>query len=339
MNTTQEHNGDYEMMARILSGDMAAEEKAAALEAIHADPGKLSLFNELSKYWDMMETKNRQTGVDTDKAWENLSSRLAADGLLTETRYTEKRKAFVPVWMRWAASLLLLAVAGTLLYTGLRTGADQNLLSINSSADKQTLVQFLQDGSVVYLAENTQLAYPTKFTARQRKVSLEGEAFFDVTRDASQPFIIETEPAIVEVLGTSFNVRSTGEYDFELYVEEGKVRVSTRKKPSERMDVEAGETLFFTDNRFIKVRAGDNSASEWKTNRMHFKDETLENILMVINRNFGSRLEVVPEASQRRLTVTFYQSTLPTIIELISLSMNLQTEEKEGSVIEFKPGA
>ncbi|MFO7998994.1 MAG: FecR domain-containing protein, partial [Bacteroidales bacterium] len=175
--------------------------------------------------------------------------------------------------------------------------------------------------------------------ARQRKVSLEGEAFFDVTRDASQPFIIETEPAIVEVLGTSFNVRSTGENDFELYVEEGKVRVSTRKKPSERMDVEAGETLSFSENRFIKFRAGDNSASEWKTNRMHFKDETLENILMVINRNFGSRLEVVPEASQRRLTVTFYQSTLPTIIELISLSMNLQTEEKEGSVIEFKPGA
>jgi transmembrane sensor len=297
---------------------------------MHADKEQLKDKEFLDRLFPI-----RQEPVNTDKAWEQLNSRLASDGLLPAQGQSPAKSLF-PVWMRVAASIALLAVAGTLLFTHILNRKVPDIFAVNTTTDNQTLVQFLHDGSVVYLAENTSLSYPERFNTKNRRVSLEGEAFFEVTGNEEQPFLIETRQATIQVLGTSFNLKSDGEDHFELYVEEGRVRVSPRLTGTRSMELEQGEMLVYSGERFERSRPQDQDLSAWRMSRMHFKDEPLENVLLVINRNFGARLQADPSISQRRLTVTFYRNSIPTIVELIGISMNLEVEEKADSVILFK---
>ena len=100
----------------------------------------------------------------------------------------------------------------------------------------------MEDGSIVYLADNSQLSYPEHFQREKREVSLLGNALFDVSGNKERPFLIETEQARIEVLGTSFNIKSSDKSAFELAVRRGLVKV-TLKKNGEQTLVKAGQTV------------------------------------------------------------------------------------------------
>lgn len=87
-------------------------------------------------------------------------------------------------------------------------GGDSRSLLTEENREKPTLVKTLEDGSVVYLAQESTLKYPEHFAEDKREVNLQGEAFFDVAKKPEQAFTIETARVRVEVLGTAFNVRS-----------------------------------------------------------------------------------------------------------------------------------
>lgn len=69
----------------------------------------------------------------------------------------------------------------------------------------------LSDSTRVWLNAETRIMYPVEFAARQRRVVVEGEAFFEVSRDAERPFVVQTEAFEVKVLGTSFNINTYGD--------------------------------------------------------------------------------------------------------------------------------
>lgn len=281
---------------------------------------------------------DRQQGhaVDTGKAWEKLYSRLHHDGLLEEASNTRHRSILRP-WMAWAATLLLLISTGTLIYLGaISSGDTPSYTTINNDGDN-TFIKVLDDGSIVYLAAHASMQMPSHFAVDHRTVSLQGEAFFDIEPNCAQPFIIQTEAATIYVLGTAFNIRSE-DADFELFVEHGLVRVEMKEADQAFVEAKPGEMVKVDAGKLVKSSSGGYNASAWKINRMHFKDETLDNVLSVINRNYGSQLLIDgQELKNRRITVTFYNNTLTTIIELLCLSMNLDAEARADEAIMLKP--
>lgn len=121
-------------------------------------------------------------------------------------------------------------------------GGDSRSLLTEENREKPTLVKTLEDGSVVYLAQESTLKYPEHFAEDKREVNLQGEAFFDVAKKPEQAFTIETARVRVEVLGTAFNVRSNEGVPFSLSVKRGKVKVLL-KQEEQTVFVEAGETV------------------------------------------------------------------------------------------------
>lgn len=80
----------------------------------------------------------------------------------------------------------------------------------------------LPDGTRVWLNQNTEIDYPARFSKNERNVTLKGEAFFEVKRDPSRPFIITSGAVKTTVLGTSFNVRAYNDNDAQVSVRTGK---------------------------------------------------------------------------------------------------------------------
>lgn len=146
-------------------------------------------------------------------------------------------------------------------------------------------VTTLEDGSVVYLAQESTLQYPEHFATDKRMVNLQGEAFFDVAKSRQQAFLIETEKVRIEVLGTAFNVRSHEDGPFKLSVQRGKVKVSM-KQGGQSVFVNAGETVTLQAQQLQLSETTDFDAFGRYTRNIRFKDECLEDVLRVVSGSF-----------------------------------------------------
>lgn len=278
-----------------------------------------------------MKTIQRTAEPDTDQAWMRLKARLDQEGLIP-AQQPAGSSSLAP-WMKYAASFLILVVAATMLYLARDKQPEADFLALTTGPEELTLVKTLTDGSVIYLADQTSFSYPEHFDAAERRVKVQGEAFFEVAHDAEHPFRVEAGNALIEVVGTSFNVKTTGDNDVEVFVQEGLVRVKVGADQLDTVMVAAGQVLHLKDNSYYKT-SGDLLIAMWRQNRMHFKDENLANILQVLNRNYNAQLQVQdPALATRQLTVTFFNNSLPTIIELLCLSLNLETHTQPDSSV------
>ncbi len=326
---------DFEIIARYLTGEMSNDELFQFEMQIESFPENKNIIIEMKKQWDQVGQYKNDSVIDPNKGWQKLFDKLSADQLIPDNKIVEHRLA--PVWVKWAASIaIIFTIASLSFYTILKN--DPTLISLNTGSDSNTLIQTLNDGSVVYLASNTSFSFPEQFGANERRVNLKGEAFFDITPNPNKPFRIETDKVVVEVLGTAFNVKSENGDFFELAVERGKVRVTLKSDPSQTQIVLPGEKISTSNNQLIKIRNESVNYFVWKTKHMQFKDESLSNIVNVINKNYKSNIKLVNQnLADRKLTVTFYNNSLSTITELICLSLNLKKEEQPDSSIIIKP--
>ncbi|MCE6989861.1 FecR family protein [Dyadobacter sp. CY323] len=166
--------------------------------------------------------------------WDNVQQRIRPKQVTFWTRLS-----------RWqiAASILLIIAAMLGWYKLVRTdgaidglpqalvaqGEHQLVAEVNRT--NNTLKIYLADGSAVSLARNSRLIYPKKFGSKERIVQLEGEAFFEVFKDADHPFLIYANETVTKVIGTSFRIQAfQANPDVVVSVTTGKVSVFTRKE-------------------------------------------------------------------------------------------------------------
>ena len=264
----------------------------------------------------------------TDQAWAQLYTRLEQDGLLDKPISGTQIPYRIGL-MKWAAAIIILCVSvATAIFLGQERTPETTLLTLHNNEASTTLVTTLEDGSIVYLADNSQLSYPEHFQREKREVSLLGNALFDVSGNKERPFLIETEQARIEVLGTSFNIKSSDKSAFELAVRRGLVKV-TLKKNGEQTLVKAGQTVSLFSNRLQVAPTQDNEQFSDYTRRIQFKDERLGDILHVINLEYPMMpLKTTADLEIRRLTVSFYNNSPATMAELICAALKLKCTQQ-----------
>lgn len=276
---------------------------------------------------------NKRNTEKTDAAWSRLYNRFEKDGLLMGEE-TRKRKSLpLPAVYKWGA---VAAVACLCLIVGIvisEKNADKAVrFTLENNDNSLNLVTTLDDGSVVYLAGQSSLDYPKHFDENKREVALRGEAFFDISENEGKPFIIETESALVEILGTAFNVRSGGDVPFSLSVLRGKVRV-TDKAMRQSILVGAGQNVLLDQRGLQLSEITDMGLFDAYTGNVHFKSEKLADIVSVINSNSEKeKIVLSPGLESRLLTVSFRSETPFSMARLISMALNLQYSQ-DGDVI------
>lgn len=168
----------------------------------------------------------------------------------------------------------------SLIYVATRpaTGAEEfNTLSIPKGGEFKLV---LSDGTMVYLNAATRLRYPVAFGGNERRVRLEGEAYFEVARDSARPFYVEAGDLRVRVYGTSFNVNTQREGETQAVLVEGCVGVKVAGMVEE-VEMKPGELLCY-DRRTgtLSVKSVDTRQYvAWKDGYFAFEDATLEEIM------------------------------------------------------------
>jgi len=324
-------------VAKYLSGEMDAAEKLNFEQRLLEDQELYSQFLAAKEAWELMEyfSSGSVIEIDTDKAWENLSTRFADDE--NEPNVIQQPSIFhMPVWLKWAAAVLVIAGLGWATYLGWMQSQDHSLLVFENTDQEMVSVKTLHDGSLVYLAKQSQISYPEFFDATVRNVKMAGEAFFDVAPDAQKPFTIQAGNATIEVVGTSFNVKTLRPGTLELFVEEGRVKVWFDNSRQESVMVSEGQLLML-ENGLAEVVFPSHYNTQWRKNLLQFKDERLENILYALSKTYGITFETENDDIKNRImTVTIYDGSLETISELIALSLSVDYEIIDDSYVVFR---
>lgn len=142
----------------------------------------------------------------------------------------------------------------------------------------------LPDGSKVWLNAASSLKFPTAFMGKERRVELSGEAYFEVARNASQPFFVSVNNASIAVLGTSFNVMAyADEAAMRTTLLEGAVKVSQANASSL---LKPGEQSLLEPNGKMEVieKADVSLAVAWKNGLTSFKSADIKTIMRQVER-------------------------------------------------------
>lgn len=161
----------------------------------------------------------------------------------------------------------------------------------------ERLVVLLEDGTRVWLNADSKLVYPEKFARNKREVTLVGEAYFEVKKDASKPFMVQADEMNIRVTGTQFNVSV---YPTDSVVtttlNEGGIVISypyAEKMGSYQM--EPGQTAVYEKgSKVCKVMRNEyyQEASDWKDNKLVFRNAPLNEVLTTLSRQFDVTFDV-----------------------------------------------
>ena len=151
----------------------------------------------------------------------------------------------------------------------------------------------LGDGTNVWLNARTSLSYPVKFGKNNRQVVLDGEAYFDVTKDKSKPFIVQTNNYNVEVLGTQFDVNAYSETgEFETTLMSGSVKVASASDSTQKITLKPNNKVFLQDGKLHVTAVDDYNPYRWKEGLICFKNETFTSIMKDFEKYYGLTIQV-----------------------------------------------
>ena len=281
-----------------------------------------NLVLELKKDKEIMNTIKNNNSYNVDKAWENVSSRIRRDMKPeTESRIRRLPNNF---FLKIAAIVILgfvLSISGYYLYN---SSTSETLVCQTNVYDKMQTIE-LSDGSKITLNRNSKLIYPSKFDSDKRKVQLEGEAFFEISKNKKKPFIIIVNNAEVKVLGTSFNIKSYKEIDkIEVSVKTGKVQFSSIENKLVAEFLTPGETGTLEKNKITKSNQHDQNYLAWKTHFFKYNNEKLENVISDLNNIYNISIKFSnPKIGKKQIFTTFDNYEIETILEIICTNSGL----------------
>ncbi|MEZ4963296.1 MAG: FecR domain-containing protein [Saprospiraceae bacterium] len=319
------------LLQKELSGGLAPEERASLDSWLAGSPEHRRIAQSVRKAWELSGGFKQDVELDMEADFEKIRHRIA--------RVEKAPARVVPLRRRWAlrvaAAVVLLLVAPFVVKKFLRPGVPSEVAFAGDQPRSEAVA--LVDGSRVYLNANSRLTYFAAAGGKERRVKLEGEAFFDVARDESKPFVVETPSGEVTVLGTSFSVQERPDgTSIEVEVASGKVKLQPKGGGSHLILVKNEKGIFYKqENKLEKtVDPGLNDLA-WHTRRLSFQNTSLKDALAAINRLYQVEVKTNNPATENcPLTVTFDQKNLDTVLATLQALLGAQLERQvDGSYL------
>jgi ferric-dicitrate binding protein FerR (iron transport regulator) len=307
-----------ELLTAYITGNTDSKTRMYVEELLDSSEAYRAEYEALKKAWKKSDSFRLPfQESDTAPALEKVHAKIK--------RRTKKQKQLRIGLLAAAASILLPMLIGII---WLQTNKPQYELALQAEKAAQTE---LSDGTVIQAAKNSSIYLASDYkTGNQRKVKLEGEAFFDVHENPEKPFIIETQNITVEVLGTSFNVESTAEIT-EVYVKKGKVKLKSPKKTGnypEGMVLTKNEIgRYSPEAGLVKIPAKKSNANTIFRidKKLYFENTGMDEVLSTVEKFYGISAKTEnPDILKRKFTGSFDNDSIEHIIKVLAMSFELE---------------
>lgn len=294
-------NEYYDIAKKYFRGTISSEDEKRLSEWLK-DAKNEHLFREWEDEW--RTHAKAEASERTKAAW----AKLQASGKLKVESQEPKAEGSIqlvqPVgrkltgrgWLRYAASVAVMAVIGALTLWLLQPTPQEPFMAQTGAHEQQTIT--LPDGTQVTLNSLTTLACAVDFGKNDRQLTFDGEAVFHVAKDADKPFIIHVGDYSVTVLGTTFNLSAyTTDNAYTLTLIEGSVRIACQEEsvilqPHEQARFDKADGTLSVE----QVRA--ESAEAWLSGRLEFEHIALEDLVHKLERNYDVRIRFADEAAK-----------------------------------------
>lgn len=197
----------------------------------------------------------------------------------------------------YAAAILILVVSSSLLTLWYTQNEEvvfvANEMNTLYTPAGQRACLVLQDGTEVWLNAKSKLVYPAQFTGEERRVKVEGEAFFNVAKDSVKPFIVSAMDVDMKVLGTQFNVYCYPDVGYvETSLLEGSVRVFFSGKEKEGILLKPDQQVTAANGKMVVKPIRLNEHFLWRDGVYAFENEPLIDILKKLELYYDVKIVV-----------------------------------------------
>lgn len=288
-----------ELLAKKLSGEITPDELAEFNQLIADNISFQKEYESLRSYW-----------TQDDEPYENMVGileKIKQRAGITDTEESIANVIEIPrpgknrLWLRVAAAAITIIALSACFYF-FKINNSENPISTrltefrtkNGSIAKIRLA----DGTLVTLNALSTLTYPKNFTGKTREVFLSGEAFFDVAKDHSHPFIVHTNQSDIQVLGTAFDIKSyKNDPQFEATLFRGSIQATLKDNPAIKVILKPTDKLLIqhTSYSLTKETYFDDSntlniETAWMNNKLVFKNEPFEQLTNSLERKYGNNI-------------------------------------------------
>ena len=298
---------DYRLLAKYLTDTLSPEEMEKVEEWRVLSIENEDIFSKLVKLRVSWKFTQYNTPEHIEKALNGLNVKIDS----------RRRFQIFRSVMRYAAVVLLLV---SFSYVGWDYLKPDNYVTITVKQSEDVKKIKLADGSTAWLKSGSSLKIPETFTADNRKLSLQGEAFFDVAKNAS-PLYISTNYVNIKVLGTAFNVKTDEEHqNVETVLARGKVALLDKQWKAV-LDMSPGEKVTYNNrkNEYATEVVDVNICTAWRLNQFVFENVTLREIVnqLSVKFNVNINLESSKLAQRKFRCVINEDESLPDILKLL----------------------
>jgi len=337
------------LMAKYLAGELSPEENEELEWAMLANPALRVTLQVLQR---MRQQPAGNTQEEQDALQRGLrrikeepptlmqpSSEISYQGQGKVRRLSSR-------WWMAAAAILILGVAGVMLYPrgNVRVATDPG-----PAPDKEIATRFgtrsfleLPDGSKLWLNAGSKVRYADGFTNGRRELTLTGEAFFDVKHDPEHPFIIHTGKLDVKVLGTSFNVKAyPNDSTMETTLIKGKVEIDFKDDQRSNIVLQPNEKVVIPVKRSPAVHVTENEVmrrtvtpdptyrtlieTSWVEDKLVFRNETFSDVAMRLERWYNIHFSFEDQRfMQDRLTGYFKDQPIKNVMDALQISLGFR---------------
>lgn len=306
---------NYALLAKYLVDELSPEELEEVMRWRGLAIENENVFSELLKLrisWKYMQYNRPET---IEKALDVVNRKINRSSKLRLFRTA----------MQYAAVILLLV---SFSYVGWKFSKPETYVTIAVKQGEAVKKITLDDGSTVWLRGNSVLKIPESFSASNRAVSLQGEAFFDIAKNAQFPLYVSTKYLNIKVLGTAFNVKTDeNRKNVETVLARGKV-VLLNKQWDTVLDMSPGEKVTYSKakNEYSTEIVDVNICTAWRLNQFVFENVTLREIAnqLSVKFNVNINLESSKLALRRFRCVINEDESLPDILNLLKYLAPIQ---------------
>jgi ferric-dicitrate binding protein FerR (iron transport regulator) len=277
--------------------------------------------------------------------WEVIDQQRVGKKMLTSLRKrmetgqssSSHRIGFGPL-LKIAASLLLLIGLGYFIHQLLPISNPVVVAYQERISTRGVSKYILSDGTLVWLKGKSKLSFPATFTGKQREVHLEGEAFFEVAKDPTHPFIIHCGLLQTRVVGTSFNIKNVPQQQqVEVVVFTGKIELSHAADKEEILLLPHQKALYQALSGTI-IKTTEPHLEQYLAGtqyNMRFEDTPLSEVVVRIEQKFNIQIEVKNQRANRCLvSADMTDQSLAITLKLVSQALGGEYQ-KQGKKVQL----